>query len=80
MKIRIPEPTSWRCAGKLYAFGIYRVPEDMSAEEAQRALDENAAERVEEPKAEAAPVKPAQPAAVKPAQPAAAKPNKESKA
>lgn len=44
MKIRIPEPSSWRPDGShLFAFGEYRVPEDMSEEHAKRAIDEGAA-------------------------------------
>lgn len=49
MKIRIPEPTSWRADGsRLFAFGEYRVPEDMSQEIAELAVSEGAASVVEE--------------------------------
>lgn len=43
MKIRIPEPTTWRPDGMLFAFGDYRVPEEMSEELAKRAVAEGAA-------------------------------------
>lgn len=44
MKIRIPEPTSWRPDGShLFAFGEYRVPQDMSQELAELAISEGAA-------------------------------------
>ena len=46
--ICIPEPNSWRPEpGVLYHFGLYRVPEDMSDELAQRAVAEGAAQEVE---------------------------------
>lgn len=45
MRIRIPEqPGTWRPDGaRLFHFGEYRVPEDMSEELAKRALEEGAA-------------------------------------
>lgn len=49
MKIRIPEPTSWRPdARRLYAFGTYRVPEDMPEELARQAISDGVATLVEE--------------------------------
>lgn len=52
-RIQIPEGT-WRPdAQQLFHFGVYRVPEDMPEELAQRAVDEGVAVVVEEP----APVK-----------------------
>jgi hypothetical protein len=50
MRIRIPEPTTWRQPGRLYHFGDYRIPEDMSLELAERAIAEGAAVLIEEPK------------------------------
>lgn len=49
MKIRIPEPTSWRPDGqRLFAFGEYRVPQDISQELADLAVSEGAAVVVKE--------------------------------
>lgn len=51
--IRIPEPTSWRPdANHLFAFGVYRVPEDISEEFARRAVSDGAAVVVDDEAAE----------------------------
>ena len=45
--IRIPEPLAWRIdAQTLLHFGTYRVPEDVSEEVAQTAIDAGVAEEV----------------------------------
>jgi len=47
--IRIPEPTAWRPDAKtLLHFGTYQVPDDISAELAERAVAEGAAVAVED--------------------------------
>lgn len=47
MRIRIPEPRTWRAsATRLYHFGEYRVPQDMPEDLARLAIDEGAAELV----------------------------------
>lgn len=49
-QIRIPEGT-WRTDGRLFHFGTYRIPDDMSEELAQRAVSDGVAVVVEEPEA-----------------------------
>lgn len=47
-RIRIPEPHSWRPDSRtLFAFGVYRIPQDIDADLAARAVAESVA--VEEP-------------------------------
>lgn len=58
MRIRIPEPSSWRVGQKLYAFGEYRVPQDMPVDLADQALQEGAAVLVEDAKPQTAKRKP----------------------